>query len=127
VFIKANKVSRIAKKAFGKYSHMLGYTLVCSRVNVCIRARVATGCGLDDRGSRVRFPAGLGIFSSSLRPDRLWNPPSLLSNGYQGALSLGVKRQGHEADHSPPSSAEVHLCVALYLHPPIRLHAVMLC
>jgi len=24
-----------------------------------------------------------------------------------GALSLGVKQQGHEADHSPPSSAEV--------------------
>jgi hypothetical protein len=24
-----------------------------------------------------------------------------------GALSLGVKRQGHEADHSPTSSAEV--------------------
>jgi len=24
-----------------------------------------------------------------------------------GALSLGVKRPGHEADHSPPSSAEV--------------------
>jgi hypothetical protein len=25
----------------------------------------------------------------------------------QGALSLGVKRPGREADHSPPSSAEV--------------------
>jgi len=24
-----------------------------------------------------------------------------------GALFLGVKRPGHEADHSPPSSAEV--------------------
>jgi hypothetical protein len=24
-----------------------------------------------------------------------------------GALSLGVKQQGREADHSPPSSAEV--------------------
>jgi hypothetical protein len=33
--------------------------------------------------------------------------PSLLSNGYQGALYLGVKRLGREADHSPPSSAEV--------------------
>jgi hypothetical protein len=25
-----------------------------------------------------------GIFSSSLRPDTLWGPPSLLSNGYRG-------------------------------------------
>jgi hypothetical protein len=25
----------------------------------------------------------------------------------QGALSLGVKRPGREADHTPPSSAEV--------------------
>jgi hypothetical protein len=28
-----------------------------------------------------------------------------------GALSLGVKRPGREADHSPPSSAEVKECV----------------
>jgi hypothetical protein len=33
--------------------------------------------------------------------------PSLLYNGYLGALSLSVKRQGREADHSPPSSAKV--------------------
>jgi hypothetical protein len=35
-----------------------------------------------------------------------------------GALSLGVKRPGSEADHSPPSSAEVKECVELYLHSP---------
>jgi hypothetical protein len=35
-----------------------------------------------------------------------------------GALSLGVKRLGREADHSPPSSAEVKECVELYLHSP---------
>jgi hypothetical protein len=27
---------------------------------------------------------GMGIFSSPARPDRLWDSPSLLSNGYQG-------------------------------------------
>jgi hypothetical protein len=32
------------------------------------------------------------------------------------ALSLGVKRPGPEADHSRPSSAEVKICVELYLH-----------
>jgi hypothetical protein len=36
----------------------------------------------------------------------------------QEALSLGVKRLGREADHSPLSSAEVKVCVELYLHSP---------
>jgi hypothetical protein len=35
-----------------------------------------------------------------------------------GALSLGVKRPGREADHSPPSSDEVKEGVELYLHSP---------
>jgi hypothetical protein len=41
-------------------------------------------------------------------------------------FSLGVKRSGREADHSPPSSAEVSECVELYLHSPIRLHSVVI-
>jgi hypothetical protein len=36
-----------------------------------------------------------------------------------------VKRQGHEADHSPPTSAEVKK-MWIYIHTPIRLHGVML-
>jgi hypothetical protein len=35
-----------------------------------------------------------------------------------GALSLGVKQLGHEAEHSPPSSAEIKEWVELYLHSP---------
>jgi hypothetical protein len=35
-----------------------------------------------------------------------------------GALSLGVKRPGREAVHSPPSSAKVKECVELHLHYP---------
>jgi hypothetical protein len=35
-----------------------------------------------------------------------------------GAISLGIKRLGREADHSPPSSAEVEECVELYLYSP---------
>jgi hypothetical protein len=35
-----------------------------------------------------------------------------------GAFSLGVKRLEREADHSPPSSAEVKEWVELYLHFP---------
>jgi hypothetical protein len=33
-------------------------------------------------------------------------------------FSLGVKRPGREADHSPPSSAEVKEWLELYLHSP---------
>jgi hypothetical protein len=34
------------------------------------------------------------------------------------SLSLGVKRPVREADHSPPSNAEVKECVELYFHSP---------
>jgi hypothetical protein len=38
---------------------------------------------------------------------KLWDPPSLLSNGYRGPFSEGKARPGRDADHSPPSDAEV--------------------
>jgi hypothetical protein len=43
-----------------------------------------------------------------------------------GALSLGVKRPGHEADHSPPSSAEVKNAWNYTSTAPVRLHDVVL-
>jgi hypothetical protein len=49
---------------------------------------------------------GKRFLSSLQRPDRLWGPPSLLSNGYR-RLSPGIKRPRREADRSPPSSAQV--------------------
>jgi hypothetical protein len=42
------------------------------------------------------------------------------------ALSLQVKQRGHEADYSPPSSAEVKECMELYLHSPIHLNGMVL-
>jgi hypothetical protein len=62
----------------------------------------ATGYRLDDRGVWIRVPVGSTIFSSPSRPDQLWGPPYLLSNGY-----LGVKRSGCEADRSSQASVEV--------------------
>jgi hypothetical protein len=69
---------------------------------------------------KVSIPGGrLGIFlfstasspaqHSPAQPPIQWVPE---------ILSLGVKRPWHEADHSPPSSAEVKECVELYLYSP---------
>jgi hypothetical protein len=44
-------------------------------------------------------------------------PPNLPSNGYQGSFP-GLKRPGREADHSPPSTAEVKERMELYLNSP---------
>jgi hypothetical protein len=63
---------------------------------------IATGYGLDDRGVGVQVPVGSRIFCYPRRPERLWKttqPPI--------QWVPGVKRQGREADHSPPVSAKV--------------------
>jgi hypothetical protein len=68
---------------------------------------IALGCGLDDLGSRVRFPAGAGNFSLH---HRVQNGSGAHTASYpMGTMDYfpGVKRPGPEADHSPPSSAEV--------------------
>jgi len=40
--------------------------------------------------TRVQYPAGAGtFFSSPPCPDCLWDPSSLLSNGYQGFFHQG--------------------------------------
>jgi hypothetical protein len=52
----------------------------------------SVGYGLVDRAIQVTSPVGATIFVSNLvSPDRLWGPPSLLSNGYRGPFS-GEKR-----------------------------------
>jgi hypothetical protein len=74
----------------------------------------------------VRIPAGAGNFSLRHRVQTGSGAhPASYPVGTKGPL-LGVKRPGREADHSPPSSAEVKECVELYLPSPIRPHGVVL-
>jgi hypothetical protein len=61
---------------------------------------------------------GLGILLFATASRTALGPTQPPIQWALGALSLGVKRPGCEADHSPPSSAEVIEWVELYLHSP---------
>jgi hypothetical protein len=50
---------------------------------------------------------GLGIFLFTTASETALGPTQLPIQWVLGALSLGVKRPAREADHSPPSSADV--------------------
>jgi hypothetical protein len=77
----------------------------------------ALGYELDDRGARVRFPAEAGNFSLYHRVQNgTAAHPAFYPMGTQGLFPW--KWLGREADHSPPSSAEVKEWLELYLHSP---------
>jgi hypothetical protein len=63
-------------------------------------------------------PRGLGIFLFTTASKMALEPTQPPNQWVKGVLSLGVKRPGREADHSPPSTAEDKECVELYLHSP---------
>jgi hypothetical protein len=54
---------------------------------------MATGYGWTT-DVRVRVPVGSRIFSSPHRPDRIWGPPSLISNEYRGQFLRGQSGKG---------------------------------
>jgi hypothetical protein len=76
---------------------------------------IALGYGLDDLGFESRQE--WGFIPSPPRLDRLWDPPSLLSNGYQGLLLWGYSGWGVKLTthlHLIPRSE----CVEAYIHAP---------
>jgi hypothetical protein len=85
------------------------YTCVC----ILYRSRVSSGSivsdyGLDDRANGVRSPAGAEDFSSSLCVQTgSGTHPDSCTMGTGGSFPGGKARPGRDADHSPPSSAEV--------------------
>jgi hypothetical protein len=60
---------------------------------------------------------GLGIFLFTTASRTPLGPTKPPIQWIPGALSLGVKRPGREADHSPSYSAEVKEYLELYLTP----------
>jgi hypothetical protein len=79
---------------------------------------MALGYGLNDGGSRVQFPAGVGNFSLHRRVQNGSGAhPASYPMGIR-SFSLGVKRPGRKADYSPTSSAEAKEWVELYFHYP---------
>jgi hypothetical protein len=61
---------------------------------------------------------GLGIFLFTTASRTALGPTQPPIQWLSGALSLGVKRQRREADHSSPSGTEVKEFVEPYLHSP---------
>jgi hypothetical protein len=79
---------------------------------------LSLGYGLDDEGFTVRLPAGAGSFLFNTASRTAPEPTQPPIQWAPGALFVGVKRPGREANHSPPFSAEVKECVEIYLHSP---------
>jgi hypothetical protein len=76
------------------------------------------------RGAQLKAQGLYLYFTAVSRP--ALGPTQPPMQWVQGTLSLGVKRPGREADHSPPSSADVKEWVELYFYSPVRLHGMVL-
>jgi hypothetical protein len=87
-------------------------------------------CGFSEPHNRLSWlfdsRRELGIFLFTTLSRTSLEPIQPPIQRVSGVPSLGVKRPGREADHSPPSSAEVKNAWSYTSTPPIRLHGVAL-
>jgi hypothetical protein len=89
---------------------------------VFIASCIALGYGLDERGFESRQGLGIFLFTTSSRPALGSTQPPI--QWVSGILFLVVKCPGREADHLPPSSAEVTMRVAI---PPLPHYPFTAC
>jgi hypothetical protein len=71
---------------------------------------------LDDMGFESRKGLGIFLFKTASRPALGPTQPPI--QWVQGALSVGIKRAGREADHSHPFNVRDQECMEPYLHSP---------
>jgi hypothetical protein len=82
-----------------------GTDVQCSRGS---SVSIVSDCGLDDLAIGVWSPAGAKDFSSNLCVQTGSGAhPASCTMGTGGPFPGGKARPGRDADHSPPSSAEV--------------------
>jgi hypothetical protein len=105
---------------------VVGFFSVSEKPAVSIFGEVGVTQSVYRRAARAGFDSRQckDFFYSLQRPDRLWCPPSLLSNGHR-RLFLRVKPQGREADHYPHPVPRSRMA-EIYLHSPPCLHGRVL-
>jgi hypothetical protein len=86
---------------------------------------LVTGYGLNSRGVGVRFPVGVGFFSSPRRSDRFWGPSSLLSSGYRGLFPRGESGRGVKLTNHLQLLPRLRIRGSIHSLP-IRLNGVVL-
>jgi hypothetical protein len=98
----------------GRYSGMWRRKVWCIDTNVC--EEVTPSIFGATTGRLIQYASSHCVHYETFctRPDRSWDPPSLLYNGYRVSFP-GVKRPGRGVNHQPPYSAEVKERVELYL------------
>jgi hypothetical protein len=106
-----------------KHRDKFTFTLL-GKIGTGIAQRYSAGLRAGWSGFRV--PPGAENFSLHHRVQTGSGAhPASSTQWIPGALSLGVKRPGLGADHSPPSSTGVKNAWN-YTSPPIRLHGIVL-
>jgi hypothetical protein len=78
-------------------------------LNHCLGAEIGQwySTGLWTGWSGIGVPGRMGVFLFTTLSRLALGPTQPVIQWVPGALSLGVKQPGHEAGHSPPSSAKV--------------------
>jgi hypothetical protein len=104
---------------------------VIPKVSIYFKSRdssvgIAQGYGLDDRVLGFDFRRELGIFLFNTASITALGPTQPPIQWIRGALSLGLKRPGREADSSTSSSAEFKNVWSYTYALQIRLHGMVL-